>query len=239
MFSNIYPPHIIEYLILDSRFWTLVRINKTDTSSIPPAKPTKKKFPSHPNSRKQFTHTSKMTTITKTSFFSSKRVYMVLGASSNPKKFGNKVLRWYINHSLPVYPVNPNLEKVCDIKAFKTPVAALSFYLQDSNLRQAYPDGFSISVITSPTVTLALLNGLHDWILKTSGTAGGNGEDKIIKSIWFQPGSIDEEVLKFVEENYGLSATGGSLIYSSPHEHECILVDGDDRLRNEIPEHRL
>ncbi|GME72365.1 unnamed protein product [Ambrosiozyma monospora] len=180
-----------------------------------------------------------MSAVPKTAFFSSKRLYMVLGASSNPQKFGNKVLKWYINRNLPVYPVNPTLETVCGIKAYKTPNAILDTYLQDSKLRQTYPDGFSISVITSPTVSLTLLKSLHERIVEISGSAGDDGKEEIVRSIWFQPGSIDENVLQFVEENYGLGAKDGSLIYSRPQKFECILVGGDDRLRNEIPEHHL
>jgi predicted CoA-binding protein len=33
--------------------------------------------------------------------------YAVVGASADPSKFGNKVLKWYRSQSLNVIPVNP------------------------------------------------------------------------------------------------------------------------------------
>jgi hypothetical protein len=39
-------------------------------------------------------------------FISSSR-FAVLGASVDRAKYGNKVLRWYQTHNLPVVPVNP------------------------------------------------------------------------------------------------------------------------------------
>jgi predicted CoA-binding protein len=33
--------------------------------------------------------------------------FAVVGASADPTKFGNKVLKWYRYHQLPVIPINP------------------------------------------------------------------------------------------------------------------------------------
>lgn len=45
-------------------------------------------------------------TIMSARFFASSR-YAVVGASTDRAKFGNKVLRWYQAHGLPVSPINP------------------------------------------------------------------------------------------------------------------------------------
>lgn len=39
-------------------------------------------------------------------FFLAKH-FAVAGASTNPSKFGYKVLAWYKQHDLPVTPINP------------------------------------------------------------------------------------------------------------------------------------
>ncbi|GAV29006.1 hypothetical protein PMKS-002485 [Pichia membranifaciens] len=53
-------------------------------------------------------------------FFAKGRTYAVLGASTSPMKFGNRILKWYIDHGLDVVPINPRAEQVCQLRAFKT-----------------------------------------------------------------------------------------------------------------------
>ncbi|MDF2867218.1 MAG: yccU [Gammaproteobacteria bacterium] len=93
-------------------------------------------------------------------FFTSP-AYAVVGASSNRTKYGNKVLRCYMQHHYTVYPVNPN-EPV---------IEGLNTMASITDL----PDNvYSISVITPPPIT--------EKIIKQAIA-------KNIQHIWIQPGA--------------------------------------------------
>lgn len=47
-----------------------------------------------------------------------------------------------------------------------------------------------------------------------------NGYDKVIKGLWFQPGSYDQEVLELAEKLGEFDKV--------VHEDECILVRGEE-----------
>ena len=46
------------------------------------------------------------------------RPHAVVGASRNRNKYGNKVLRCYMQHGRPVYPVNPHATAVEGLTAY-------------------------------------------------------------------------------------------------------------------------
>lgn len=93
-------------------------------------------------------------------FFSSD-AYAVVGASSNESKFGNKVLRCYLQHQMKVSPVNPNEKNIAGVPCVKTIVDL--------------PDAVkSISIVTPPLITEKIVD---EAILKE------------IKNIWMQPGA--------------------------------------------------
>lgn len=102
--------------------------------------------------------------------------FAVAGASSNPSKYGYKVLSWYRNHGLPVTPINPKADLIQSL----TPVSKLA-ELKD-------PKSVSVSVITPPSVTMDLL--------KEAAKLG-------IPSLWLQPGSFDGEVMAAAKELEG------------------------------------
>lgn len=104
-------------------------------------------------------------------FFSS-RAYAVVGASSNREKFGNKVLRAYLQKHKKVYPINPN-EKIIE------GVPCLP------NLQPLPDEVQSISIITPPFVTE---NIVQQAILKG------------IKHIWMQPGAESDLAIKLAED---------------------------------------
>lgn len=108
-------------------------------------------------------------------FFKPDIKYVVLGASTNPIKFGNMVLKWYIKNNLPVIPINPVNDNVLNIKAYPTVHSFLN-----SNT-----DAVSISVVTPPSVSLEMLKEVKD--------VGR------INSVWFQPGSYDAKVVNYVK----------------------------------------
>ena len=93
-------------------------------------------------------------------FFSS-TAYGVAGASTNRDKFGNKVLRCYLQNERKVYGINP---RATEIEG--APCVASVADLPD--------DVLSISVITPPAITEQVV---------TAAIAKG------IKNIWMQPGA--------------------------------------------------
>ncbi|KAJ3096383.1 hypothetical protein HDU97_005928 [Phlyctochytrium planicorne] len=107
-----------------------------------------------------------------TSFFH-QRTFAVVGASTDPSKFGNKVLKWYMNQQLDVIPVNP---KSPEIEGIAT-ISSLSSL--------ANPTQTSVSVITPPAVTLN--------VLKEAASLG-------IPAVWLQPGCENAEVKELVEK---------------------------------------
>lgn len=111
------------------------------------------------------------------SFFSPLRRFAVVGASSNPEKYGYKVLEWYKSRELLVTPVNPKGEEILGLKSFKS----LKEVLDSSS------DDFSVSVITPPRVSLSTLEEV--------------GTNPRLKWVWFQPGSYDKKVIEYCQHN--------------------------------------
>ncbi|KAH8899748.1 NAD(P)-binding protein [Thozetella sp. PMI_491] len=138
-------------------------------------------------------------------FFQSSR-YAVVGASSNTQKFGHKVFAWYLNHDLPVTPVNPASPSIDVAKQSYPAIKSLSAL--DN------PKETGVSIITPPPVTL-----------KTLEEAKSLG----ISSIWLQPGTFDDDVLKFAHDSFKVVLAGDGGWGS---EGWCILVDGERGLRS-------
>ena len=97
------------------------------------------------------------------------KTFAVVGASIDRQKFGNKVLRCYMDHGYTVYPINPKVAEVEGLVAYKS--------LAD--LPEAV---HGISIVTPRAVTEKVVN-----------EAASLG----ISHIWMQPGaeskaSIDE-----------------------------------------------
>lgn len=93
-------------------------------------------------------------------FFTSS-AFGVAGASNNRTKYGNKVLRCYMQHNFKVYPINPN-EPVIEGLTAVSSIIELPSEVQ------------SISVVTPPPIT--------EKIVKQAIAKG-------IKNIWMQPGA--------------------------------------------------
>ena len=94
-------------------------------------------------------------------------VFAVAGASTNRAKYGNKVLRCYMQNDMKVHPINPRADEIeglpcyADIASLPEPVHGLS-------------------IITPPAVTEDIV---HDAI-----EAG-------IRHIWMQPGAESAEAV--------------------------------------------
>ena len=98
--------------------------------------------------------------------------HAVVGASNDRAKYGNKVLRVYVQNELEVFPVNPTSERVENIAAFPD-LASLP--------KQVH----GISVITPPQVT--------ERIVEEAADLG-------IKHIWMQPGAESDAAIARAEE---------------------------------------
>jgi predicted CoA-binding protein len=117
----------------------------------------------------------------------------VVGASSKPHKYGNKVLRCYQQNQRSVVPVNP-VEKVIEGLACVATVSDLPDHVG------------SISIITPPQVTeqvvaLAIARG--------------------VRNVWMQPGAESAEAVAACEEaGINLIADGSCLlVVMGYHEH--------------------
>lgn len=98
--------------------------------------------------------------------------FAVAGASRDRSKYGNRVLRAYMEHGRQVFPVNPT----------ETEVEGLA----------AWPDVLSIpqrvhglSIVTPPAVTRTVVQ---------QAIAAG------IRRLWMQPGAEDAEAVRLAKE---------------------------------------
>ncbi|KAF7555574.1 hypothetical protein G7Z17_g2097 [Cylindrodendrum hubeiense] len=128
-------------------------------------------------------------------FFASS-AFAVVGASSNPAKFGHRVT-----------PINPGSAAISALEEDHPTVPDVTALPN--------PKQTSLSVITPPGATLK--------VLQEAKKLG-------IPSIWLQPGSFDDEVMKFANEKGAFEAVvagdGGR-----GHEGWCVLVDGERGLK--------
>lgn len=105
--------------------------------------------------------------------------FAVVGASQDRSKYGNKVLRCYLQHDLKAYAVNPKETEIegqiCvpDVVSLPEPV-------------------HGVSIITPPAVT--------EKILPQIAEAG-------IQHVWMQPGAESEKALE-MGEDLGLNVIG-------------------------------
>jgi len=94
--------------------------------------------------------------------------FAVIGASSNRNKYGNKVLRCYMQHQMKVYPVHPSEEEVEGLTVF-------------SSVMELPSDVKSISIITPPQITEEVVN---------------EAIKRGIKNIWMQPGAESQQAIQ-------------------------------------------
>lgn len=106
--------------------------------------------------------------------------HAVVGASRDRSKYGNKVLRAYLQNDREVYPVNPNSREVEGLATFP-------------DLASLPRPVHGISVITRPEVTESIVE-----------QAAGQG----VKHIWMQPGAESERAVERAEE-LGINVIAG------------------------------
>jgi len=106
--------------------------------------------------------------------------WAVAGASTNRDKFGNKVLRTYLQRGLEVYAINPRAETIEGVASYPD-VASL-------------PEGVrGLSIVTPPEIT--------EQIVEDAAARG-------IRHLWMQPGAESAKALERAEE-LGLSVIAG------------------------------
>lgn len=106
--------------------------------------------------------------------------FAVVGASSDRSKYGNKVLRCYLQHGRDAVPVHPKEATVEGRPAFAT--------------LGAIPGGVgAISVITPPAVT--------EKVVEEAGKLG-------IRHVWMQPGAESDAAVRRARE-LGMNVIAG------------------------------
>lgn len=176
------------------------------------------------------------------SFFRPHAVYVVTGASTDPSKFGYRILGWYAQRSLPVVPVNPKSPVIFGLPSLKTVEQVYSetwaegaaahghlnpTYIKDDNssaddssslpppLKSAkeYVDSISISFVTPPKVSIGIVDSI----------ASNPDLKSLVKAVWFQEGSFDDSVLE-AAKNAGIE----TIIAHG----KCILIEGQRSLNS-------
>jgi predicted CoA-binding protein len=122
---------------------------------------------------------------TKVEAFLDGEAFAVVGASRDRRKYGNKVLRCYLQHGRAVYPVNPHATSVEGQTAFQ-------------NLAALPAPVHGVSVITPPDVTERMVEDLP--------ACGA-------RWVWMQPGAESERaVARAAELGLGVIAGGPCLL---------------------------
>mmetsp|Transcript_15532 Transcript_15532/g.14064 ORF Transcript_15532/g.14064 Transcript_15532/m.14064 type:complete len:155 (+) Transcript_15532:19-483(+) len=149
-----------------------------------------------------------MTSISINNFLKCK-VFLVIGASIDRNKFGNKVVRCYQQFNLPVIPINKRETKIEGLNCLDS-ISTYQSIISDTNYNNInnYPiekdiSKIGISIITPPGVTSLLL----DEALNLG-----------YKHIFLQPGTYDNNLLKSIELDSKWSTM--NIIFNS-----CILVE--------------
>jgi predicted CoA-binding protein len=93
--------------------------------------------------------------------------HAVVGASTDRSKYGNKVLRAFLQNDRTVLPVNPKADKVEGLKSYP-------------DLSSLPVTAHGISVITPPEVT--------ETIVEEAAHLG-------IRHVWLQPGAENEQAI--------------------------------------------
>ena len=97
----------------------------------------------------------------------------VVGASNNPRKYGSIVTGDLISKGYKVFPVNPNEDKVLELKSYK-------------NLKSIKEKVDLVVFVVPPEITEKVLEEV---------------KKAKIGRVWLQPGSESDASLKFCEDN--------------------------------------
>jgi len=118
-----------------------------------------------------------------TSFLAGDR-FAVVGASLDRAKFGNKVLRAYLEHDLEAVPINPNADEIEGLRVYP-------------DLKSVPGSVDGISIVTPPEVT--------ELVVQEAVELG-------IRSLWIQPGAESERSVTRAEDAGANLIAGGPCI---------------------------
>lgn len=121
------------------------------------------------------------------------------------------VFAWYTARGLPATPINPGSATIAVQGKEHATLPTLSAL--------PHPTQTSVSVITPPAATLA--------VLREAARLG-------VPAVWLQPGSFDDAVLAFAHAPAGPDGFGGHVVAGDGgvgSEGWCVLVDGDKAIR--------
>lgn len=139
-------------------------------------------------------------------FFSSK-TFAVAGASSNRSKYGHKVFAWYLDHGLPVTPINPSCASVAALGG-EHETARGPLDLENAG-------SVGLSVVTPPHVTLRVLQ---------------EAREVGIQAVFLQPGSFDAECTRYAKHHFAAAVAGFEDIAELGlpiGEGWCVLLHGE------------
>ena len=105
--------------------------------------------------------------------FMAQNRFAIVGATDNPEKYGNQVVKNLKNRGYEVYPVNPRLKEIEGIKCYPT-LASIPIKVD------------VVDFVVPPDVTEAILQDCQEMGLTR---------------IWLQPGSESEAAITFCHEN--------------------------------------
>ncbi|MBE83846.1 CoA-binding protein [bacterium] len=112
--------------------------------------------------------------------FLSAPAFAVAGASKNRSKYGNKILRCYLQNGRTAFPINPGCSDVEGHKCY-TSISALPEPIE------------SLSIITSPDVTARVVE---------------EAIKSCVRNIWMQPGATHAGAIQRAEDA-GLNVIAG------------------------------
>jgi predicted CoA-binding protein len=118
--------------------------------------------------------------------FLAQKKFAVVGATDNPDKYGNRIVKNLKNRGYEVYPVNPKLGRLEDLKCYP-------------NLGEIPVKVDVVDFVVPPSATEALLKDC-----KRLG----------LERIWLQPGSESEEAINYCHAN-GLKVVHGVCVMLS------------------------
>lgn len=105
--------------------------------------------------------------------FLSSPAFAVVGTSQDRQKYGNKVLRCYLQHNMKIFPIHPSETIIEGLACLK-------------NVNELPNEVASLSIVTPPPITEKIVAEA----LKTP-----------IKNIWMQPGAESDKAIELCKEN--------------------------------------
>ncbi|MCI0335876.1 MAG: CoA-binding protein [Planctomycetes bacterium] len=124
-------------------------------------------------------------------FLAGKR-FAVVGASQDREKYGNKVLRVYMQNNIDAVPINPNADQVEGLTAY-------------ADLPSVPGDIDGVSIITPPRVT--------ELVVQQALALG-------IRNIWMQPGAESNAAIELAKHAGANIIAGGPCILIALHYHD-------------------